>query len=425
MKKVTFLILLFVLALGSVTSQDNAKVKKLESERKRLFEKIANNTSLLGEMKKTTASLMDRIRMNSEQISLRRKVVVVLNQEINGLIAEQKKIESEIKSLDSELKEKKKMYASAMESMMYRKQNQNKLLFVLSGKSFGESFRRMQYLREYSEWRSQQAEDIKRQQAELVQKNESLEKTKKEKLELLAQRKSEEENLKKEETSLNDDVKEANKKQKDIQTLIEKQQAQAKKLNAQIDQIIAEEIARREREAKRIAEEKARLNKQSGGKQPSGKAPAIEGYAEMEQYSKITSNFAANKGRIPMPVTGRSSIISRFGIQPHPTRPGLKLNNSGIKIRVQSGTDARAVFDGKVLRVLATAGANNNVLVSHGDYMTLYSNLQNIYVRAGQEVKAGESLGRIYTDTDSGSTILEFALRNKTRLLDPELWLKR
>ncbi|NDW17704.1 hypothetical protein D0T53_02085 [Dysgonomonas sp. 216] len=421
----TILFTSILLFTGFVVYGQNGDTRKLEEQRKKILEQIANNTHLITNTKKTAASLLNKITLNREQVKLRQQVLAVLNSEIRAISAEQKKTESEIKMLEGELKEKRGQYATAIEGVMSRRQNQNNLMFVLSGKSFTESFRRMKYLREYSEWRNQQAEDIKKQQKELVAKKEELDKQKSEKLALLSQRKQEQDNLKKEEADLNKDMGEAKKQEKELTALVKKQQQQAQELSKQIDRIIAEEYARREREAKRIAEEKARLEKAKGTKLTSKDIEKIDGAQTVERNYKLTSSFASNKGKIPMPVAQRATIVGKYGIQPHPTVPTASIRNTAIQIRTENGATAKAVFNGTIFIVRPSRGYNNTIVVSHGDYMTLYSNVKDVYVKEGQEVKAGQNLGKIFSDPDNGATILEFAIKHKSGTLNPEQWLKQ
>ena len=125
-----------------------------------------------------------------------------------------------------------------------------------------------------------------------------------------------------------------------------------------------------------------------------------------------------------MPITGRYRIIGRFGTHQH-NRWNVKTNSSGIDIQAQSGAQARSVFDGEVSRIVAFPGYNNCIIVRHGGYYTFYGNIQQVTVRQGQKVSAGQSLGSIYTDSDTGSSQLHFQLWKGTTKLNPEPWLKK
>ncbi|MFR9165433.1 MAG: murein hydrolase activator EnvC family protein [Dysgonomonas sp.] len=414
MKRVCCISFILIIISISAFPQTN-KIKELEKQRKQMLLEIETTNRLLIDTKKTTTTLMNRIKLISAQISSRQKVVSLLDQEIKNLNRQQNKIEQDIKNLETDLKAKQNNYATAIKSMIRREQNANKMLFVLSGKSIGESLRRMKYMRDYSEWRNQQAEEIKQKKAELSEKKTELEKTKKEKQNLLAQRKAEQEKLKVEENSKQQEVGEANKKQKQLQAELSKKQKQAKALNSQIEKLIAEEVARQEREAKRIAAEKAKAGK------PVDKAVPT---TETTESFKLSSNFVSNRGKFPMPVTGRSVIVNRFGRQHH-SQWNVTTNNSGIDIQAQEGSEARAIFEGEVSRVIAFPGYNNCIIVRHGGYYTFYGNIQQVYVKQGQKVLTGQSLGKIFTDSDSGNTEMHFQLWQGTNKLNPELWLRK
>ena len=238
-------VLLFITLFISIFSfAQNSKIKELEQQRKNMLREITNTDKLLRDTKKTTATLLDRIKLISNQISSRQKVLELLSSEVHAIDVEQKQIEEDILVLEADLKEKQKSYAKAIDGMLRNRQNENKLLFILSGKSFTESYRRLRYLREYSEWRSEQATEIKEKNSELKEKKEELAKTKAGKVALLSLRTSEQNNLRKEEANYQQEVGEAQTKQKDLQKILTQKRQQAAALDKQISRLIAEEIAR-------------------------------------------------------------------------------------------------------------------------------------------------------------------------------------
>lgn len=429
------LISFILLAQCFLSFSQTDKIKALENKRKLAIRDIENTTLLLNNTKKSTTSLMNRINLLSEQIRSRQQVISFINQEVQAISVEQVKIEKEITNLQLDLKDELAAYSKAIEGIVHKKQNKNKLLYVLSGKSLAESIRRMKYLKDYSEWRNQQAINIREKQAELVEKKNSLEKSKSAKLALLNARKKEEDNLQQEEKLHQQEVLEATQKQKELQSLLQQKQKQANSLNAQIEKLIAEEVARQEREAKRLAAEEARkkreeeLRKQTN-KTKSDKATnsvkktATEDVYVTKENLKLSSNFASNKGRLPMPVSGRYTIVNHFGVHQH-SKWKVTTNSNGIDIQAQSGAQARAVFSGEVSRIVAFPGFNNCIIIRHGGYYTFYGNIQNVSVKQGQAVDTGQNLGSIYTDTDTGSSQLHFQLWQGTTKLNPEPWLNQ
>ena len=463
MTKMRSVLVLFILFLSSlfVFPQSN-KIKDLENKRKLALREIESTTLLLNETKKNTSTLLSRINLLTEQISSRQRLISLLNDEMSAIAEQEAATEKEIAILTANLKGQQKSYARAVEGIVLRKQSGNKLLFVLSGSSLAESLRRMKYLKDYSQWRDNQITEIKEKQKLLQEKKAALEKSKAEKKALLGNREKEQTNLQKEEQVHKQEVSDASKKQKELQGILQTKQKQADNLNAQIEKLIAQEVARQEREAQRLAEEQARrerLKRERAERAEKAKreaaraakvppktespkekevSPKVETEAssrETEEVAmatptvtaenfKLSSNFAANKGRLPMPVTGSYSIVGRFGTQQN-SRWRVTTNSNGIDIQARAGAQARAVFGGEVSRVVAFPGFNNCIIIRHGGYYSFYGNIQQIFVKQGQKISAGQALGTVYTDSDTGNSQLHFQLWQGTNKLNPEPWLQK
>lgn len=442
------LIIAFTFFSFSAFAQTNSKIKELEKKRKLALKEIENTNVLLKESKTQTSNLLTRISLISEQINSRRTLISILNQEIVALQNQEAQTEKEIQSLEVDLKAEQQAYSHAIEGIVLKKQNFNKLIFILSGKSLSESMRRIKYLRDYSQWRSMQIISIKEKQEVLKQKREALAKARSEKEGLLNNRKKEQTNLETEEEQHKKEVEEANKKQRELQVLLQNKQKQANNLNQQIERLIAEEVARQEREAKRLAEEKARREREKKEKEERARLEAerranarnnkstkaskpketVKTTAETPAMTKenvaLSSNFESNKGRLPMPVTGSYRIVGRFGTHRH-DQWNVTTNSSGIDIQSQAGSQARAIFNGEVSRIVAFPGYNNCIIIRHGGYYSFYGNIQQVNVKQGQKVTTGQSLGTVYTDSDTGSSQLHFQLWKGTSKLNPEPWLQK
>ena len=298
----------------------------------------------------------------------------------------------------------------------------------------------MRYLREYADWQKRQANDIVEKQAEISRKQAEMEKTRAEKRVLLGTRQEESKKLESEEASQKEEVQLLNKRQKDLKADLQKKRRQAEALNRQIEKQIAEEIARAEAEAKAArerAERERRAREQAAAKGkpvPESKNEPIReervadtkgGYAMTKAEKQLSDNFANNRGRLPYPVAGRHTIVATFGEQQHQELKYVRTSNSGIDIQTSPGADARAVFNGEVTRVFVVPGYNNSVIVRHGNYLTVYSNLSQVYVKAGDRVSTRQAIGRIYSDPEDGnSTILHFQLWKEKTKLNPQPWLE-
>ena len=425
-----YLIVLFCLSLSFSVFSQTGEIERLQKRRKSLQVDIENTNKLFLDVKKQTTTIIQRINLINKQIETRKKIINVQQEEIKALDREMVRLEKEIIELNKELEIRKDKYANAIKSVMNKRQSENKIFFILSGKSFGEALRRMQYLKQYSKVQKSQANEIKEKNAELAQKKEEVQKAKEERRKTLMDIRDEQSKLIAEERNRTAEMSKAQGKQKELQKELQEKQRQANRLNSEIERLIAEEVARQERE-RRLAEERRRKeqerekaktkdDKTAPITKPIEEDPLI---ADAETFN-LSKNFVANKGRLPMPVTGTATIVSSFGVHKH-SEWNVSTNNSGIDIQAQRNSDIRSIFDGEVSRIIAFPGYNNCVIIRHGDYYTFYANIINVYVKKGQKVKTGDALGKIYTDSDTGIASMHFQLWNKTTKLDPAPWLKR
>ncbi len=446
-----YLFVLFSLIISLSVFPQTGEIERLQNQRKTLQTEIETANRLYLNVKKQTTTIIQRISLINKQIDNRKKIIEVQNKEIGAFDNELSRLQNETEVLNRELKQRQDKYANAIKTVMYKRQSENKIFFILSGKSFGEALRRMQYLKQYSHVQKNQAEEIKEKNVQLQKKRADIEQAKIERTKTLAAIQTEQSKLVQEEQNRKSEMTEAQGKQKELQKVLQDKQKQANRLNSEIEKLIAEEVARQEREIRRqeeeqrkkraeearIAEEK-RLKEQAR-KPKKGKAeqkkeevrepekPVVkkeEPLIAATETFNLSKNFVANKGNLPMPVTGAATIVSTFGVNKH-TEWNVSTNNSGIDIQAQNNSDIRSIFEGEVSRIIAFPGYNNCVIVRHGDYYTFYANIINVYVKQGQKVKTGEALGKIYTDSDTGVSTMHFQLWQKTTKLNPAPWLKK
>ena len=396
-----------------VKAQNSAAVKKLERQRKEALADIEQTNKLLQETSKSAKNSLNRLNLLSKQIQSRKQVIGLLNQELDAIEKDILGLQADIRLLKSQLSQKQANYGKSMRGMYKRRSAQDKLLFILSAENFGQSLRRMRYLREYAGWQKRQAEEIIAKQQEIAAKQRAMEKTRTEKRALLDVRQTESKKLQTEEAAQQAEVKELNKKQSSLKAELKKKQRQAEALNRQIEKQIAEEIARAEAAAKAAREKAAKGKKQEGNAANGSKEERVAatkgGYAMTKAERQLSDNFGNNRGRLPYPVTGRHTVVATFGEQQHAQLKYVRTSNSGIDIQSDPGADARAVFNGVVTRVFVIPGYNNSVIVRHGNYLTVYSNLSQVYVKAGDSVATRQSIGKIYSDPEEG-TVLHFQL---------------
>lgn len=401
--------LLFMCFCEVVLAQNSTRVQELEKQRKEALAEVERINGLIDQTQATTKDYLRRLNLLSEQILSRKKVISLLGQEVEAINMEMREMSRQIRRLEGELEEKQQNYGKSVRSMYRRQASQDKLLFILSAENFAQSLRRLRYLREYAAWQKRQASEIVEKQTEITQKRNALTQTRQEKQQLLAQQERERKQLQSEETNQQKEVKMLNKKKSQLQAQLREKQKQAQ----QLDRLIQEQIAREIAEAnKKKAADKQRQADVKGG------------YAMTKVEKALSDNFAANRGRLPYPVAGSYTIISRFGEQQHEQLKYVRTNNNGIDIQTAPGADARAVFKGVVTRIFTVPGFNHSIIVRHGNYLTVYSNLSQVYVKTGDHVDTRQALGRIFSDPEeSNATILHFQLWKEKTKLNPVLWL--
>ena len=408
-------VVIFIFSVISVSGQKSSAVLKLEEQRKKALAEIELTNQLLKETNQSTKNSLSRLTLISKQILSRKKVISLLNQEINSMDNQINAMNREITALEKELVLKKENYTKSVQGLYKRKNSQDKLLYILSADNFSQSFRRMRYLQEFADWQRRQAVDITNKQKLLTARRARVQSARKEKQGLLDAREVENKKLLSEEATQKKEIEQLNKKKSTLQAELKKKKKQADDLNKQIEKQIAAEIA------KAAAEQKRQQAGKSGEKRV---ADTKGGYAMTKEEKQLSDDFASNKGRLPYPLTGQYMIVSQFGEQQHQELKYVRVNNSGIDIQTSPGNEARAVFKGEVTRVFVVPGYNNSVIVRHGNYLTVYSNLIQVYVKAGDKVNTRQALGKIYTDTENGNTTtLHFQLWKEKDKLNPTPWL--
>jgi septal ring factor EnvC (AmiA/AmiB activator) len=401
MKKLLLSFVLFSIAF--VLSSQNRQIDDLRRQQVALQEEIQNTNRLFLTVQSRSANILERIELISRQLSARRELIQTQNQEIAALTREERRLENEIARLDKELKQRKESYARAIRSMQNTHFNRNKLFFVLSGRTLGESLRRMQHLRDYSVWKRTQAEEIRERSVQISSRRTELSEARAGQERTRASLRTEEQKLQGEEQTHQTEISAARGQKQELQQRLQSQQQQVNRLNAQIERLIAEEVERQQRAQGRPGQ--------------AARAAAAENLA-------LSGSFAAHRGQLPMPVTGSATIVGNFGIRRH-AEWDITTNSNGIDIQAERGANARSVFEGEVSRIFSVPGSHTAIIVRHGDYFTFYSNIYELFVQQGDRVATGQALGRIFTDSETGMTEMHFQLWQQTTTLNPAPWLLR
>lgn len=439
--------------LTPLLAQSTREIRELEAKRTQLQQQIAESETLLQSTKSDVKSQLDNLALITGQLAERKsyieaieKEVKLLNQELNGL-------ERQLSALERNLAEKKQKYDSSLQYMRRNKSVQERLLFILSAENLNQTYRRMRYVHEYANYQRLQANEIERKQEQVIAKREEIKKTKGAKELLLKQGEEEKKKIEEQEKERKGLLASLQKKQKGIQNELLKNRRSAQQLNAKIDQLIeleiekarkrAEEEARKkaaakaeaerkakeaERKAKEAAKKEAERTKTADSKAttpnetPKEVAP-VENYKLDSEDRALSSNFESNRGTLPIPITGPYVVVSRYGQYAVDGLRNVQLDNKGVDFKGKEGAQARAIFAGEVSAVFQYNGMNN-VLIRHGNYISVYCNLSKVSVTKGSKVDTRQSIGTIHTDA-SGNTVLHFQLRKETTKLNPEIWLKR
>ncbi len=394
-----FWVLLFILML--TISANCQTVESLEKKIASIQKDIKLAEKLLKETSKNKEATINQVTLLQTQINQRESLIKTYQSQVNALNKAIQKNKNGIASAKKDLALFQKEYANLLEIAYRNKGKTNNLMFVFSSEDFNQAMRRMRYIQELNDLVKEKIEEIKNTQEKInnqLNKNES---NKKEIEKVLAKEKEERASLVNDRDKLNKDLASLKKKETQIQKEIKTKEDETKKLKKQIEKIIAEEI----RKAKEREEQAKKNNTKS------------------VDYN-LSNNFAQNKGKLPYPVE-QGIITGKYGLSPHPTQPKVTVNNNGVDISTTKGAKARSVFEGEVCFV-TSQGSNNAILIRHGLYFTLYSNIEKVFVKVGDKVTTGQEIGRIHTNVSDGKTILHFEIwqENKTTV-NPSLWIKK
>ncbi len=403
MKRFSVVFLLLIISLQTMFSQDDiATVRRQYQE---ALERIEATDKALSANEKSVKNQLYRYNVINDQVKESQRYLNRLNAEYSKTRKAIGKLNEEIKALNAELKKRQEQYAKMVRQLYIRLSDNDKLMFIFAAEDLNQSWRRMRYLNDYAKYQRKQAELIKEKQAEIEAAKVELEAKRKEQADLVAEQSAEQKRLQKERSKQNSIVQNLKKKRSSLQAELRRDKQRAERLNSKIEEIIAAE------------------NKKSSASGSSGTASA---YAMNVDEKKLATEFGNNKGKLPFPVSEPGTIIVHFGEQKHKDMKYVQTNSSGIDIQTKSGASARAIFKGTVSRVFSVQGTNFSIIVRHGNYLSMYSNLEKVSVKAGQTVKIGDKLGTIYSDPEQNNlTIMHFQIWKDLQKLDPELWLKK
>ena len=399
-----YLTLFVVLFIGTGAFAQTNEQKALEAKREQLQKEIKSINRLLFAEKKEKGNVLEQMEALAQKINVRQQLINVTNQQSNLLNRQINTNIRNISKLRDDLETLKDDYATMIQKSYQNKSQQSRLMFLLSSENFFQAFKRLQYLKQYTQYRKEQGEQIVVKTDELTQLNRDLTDQRKVKDQLIAENLVAKNELQKERADQQVLLASIRKNENKYTAAIDKKRQEARKIDQQIDALIRSAIAA--------------SNKKAGGSTNSSK------FVLTPEATIVANNFSANKGKLDWPV--ERGIVSRgFGVYNDAVYPGIKHQNNGVIIATDEGSKARSIFEGEVIGIMAVPGGNMGVQIKHGNYISTYYNLSKLYVKKGDRVARKEELGEIYTNRSNGQTQLKFYLYQDANRLNPEDWIYR
>lgn len=398
------LILMFFLCTFAVNAQSK-KQKELESKRQSILKEIQQINTLLFTKKKEEKSIISTVEDLNYKVNVRKNLIKVTNDQANLLTREINTNQNKISSLRDQLKYLKEDYAAMVVKSYKSKSEQSRVMFLLSSDNFKQAYKRLQYIRQYTNYQKEQGEEIKRKTDQLQELNTTLLQQKKDKDKLI-----EENRLAKQ--KLEEDVKEHQRLMASVRKNMSSYAAQIKTKQQEADRI--------DREIERLVREAiAASNKKAGKSETSSKR-----FALTPEAKALEAKFESNKGKLPWPV--RTGVIKvKYGKQRSSIDNTVEINSSGIRIATDKNAKVRAVFNGEVLAVQGTKTGNPWILVRHGNYITVYKNLSKVFVVTGDKVVTNQDIGEVFTDPSTGECMLSFHVYKDSKFQDPSVWISK
>ncbi len=382
------------------------KKKELEDDIRRIEEEISFTNQLLDETNKNKNLTLNELQILQSQITKRENLIATIQKQLIRINNDLIKSEKEVDKVTRELTLLREEY-SRMILFAYRNRGgYNTLMFLFASEDFNQAYHRLKYLQQYAVYRQSQISRIEQAQQKLLETVNQLEEEKAQKITLFDSEKREQISLSTERLQKDKSVQQLSKKESQLRQTLRQKEKEAQQLQRAIEDIINEEM--------RKANERLGI-----------KNPAPDKLMELTPEELALSNsFTLNKGKLPWP-TERGVISGHFGEHPHPVLKKVKIKNNGIDIVTSKMSDARCVFEGVVVSVNRITATNNAVIVRHGNYFSVYANLEEVYVKRGDKLKTKELVGRIHTDKSETKTELHFELWQGREIVNPEFWLAR
>tara|TARA_B100001093_G_scaffold165709_1_gene158266 strand:- start:515 stop:1732 length:1218 start_codon:yes stop_codon:yes gene_type:complete len=398
-----FYILIFIaLGFGQLKAQKTSKQQKeLEAQRIRLKKEIKQINTILFKNSKTRKNALTEVEDLQVKLNVRSELIRVTNQQANLLTSKIRINEKNISVQRKELEDLKSEYANLIRKSYESKSLQNRLMFLFSSENFLQAYKRLQYLKQYARYRRRQGKAISEKTKLLQELNQMLSNEKADKILLIEENRIVQKEIEKEKKEQNSLIKNLERRQKKLASQISKKEKQQRAIDREINRLIREAIAA--------------SNSRAGKK---GKKT----FQLTPEAKLLADNFISNKGRLPWPLE-KGIVVQGFGRQRHPVVKTTIIQSNGVVIATEPLAQVRAVFQGEVMSVIVIKGSNPSVLIRHGNFITLYTNLAKLYVKKGEKVNAKQAIGEVFTNQQTGKTQLQFGIFNNVKALNPKDWV--
>lgn len=381
-----------VLCLSIVPFASAESVKDLQKKQKKLQREIEQTNKMLKQTKREESATLNKLELIGQNIKNQKQLIRTLDNEITALDSEITTLHQTRDSLQAVLEGYKEDYAMMVRQSHYAQTQQSPLLFLLSSDNFQQLVRRARYLQEFAQYRKSQVKHIEATQAEIDVQDALLQDNKNNKQAALSSRKREQANLQRDERKQQSMLDQLKSKEKTLTKQLQQKQKSVAALNKKIDDIIRKQAA-----------SKTTLTK---------------------EQKLVAGGFEANKGRLPWPVE-KGMISGKFGKQQHAVYKQVVMDNKGIYIQTTAGVKARAIYKGEVTSCFMVGGTYA-VIIQHGNYRTVYSNLSKLQVKQGDKVETKQVIGTIFTDPEQDQkTELYFQIYKDRNILNPEQWITK
>lgn len=402
MRRGLLFLMIFWIGIGFPYAQEaSEQQKQLEEQRLRLKKEIKQINSLLFTNTKTRKNALTEVEDLQVKLNVRTELIKITNQQANLLTRRIKLNQRSISDQQNDLEQLKAEYAKIIQKSYASKSLLNRLMFLFSSESFLQAYKRIQYLKQYARYRRKQGKAITEKTNLLKQLNETLKEEKATKLALIEENRAVQEQLGKERKQQEALIKTLKRKERTLAAQISKKERERKVIDREINRLIREAIAASNRVAGKSGKKTFELT-------PEAKL--------------IATNFQANKGRLPWPLE-KGVVIQGFGRQRHPVVKTTTIQSNGVILATEPSAQVRSVFEGEVMSVIVIKGSNPSVLIRHGNFITLYTNLAKLYVKKGEKVKAKQAIGEVFTNRQTGKTQLQFGIFNNVKALNPKDWV--